>query len=230
MNAHDRKARPLYSGVLRYFPDALLEVAHCSWKGNEQHNPGQPLHWAKEKSFDEPDALLRHLLHAGEFDTDGIRHSAKVAWRALAMLQRELEAAELTEDTLVPDAQGMVLLHTRKGYERVLLAEARLQVKACRLEEELGDVRKQLAEQRNLAVPNMLKQQAAEWIESVRGGCMADFSPGEDPGDEVMRLGLAAEVEKEKAPSPEGKRAYGERLGTWVPGLSRPDREPWQGR
>ena len=25
-----RKARPVYTGVLRYFPDALMAVAHCS--------------------------------------------------------------------------------------------------------------------------------------------------------------------------------------------------------
>jgi hypothetical protein len=86
-----RKQRPLYSGVLMYFPDALLEVAYCSFKGNEQHNPGEPLHWAKEKSTDEPDAMLRHSLDAGKLDTDGVRHSAKVAWRALANLQREIE-------------------------------------------------------------------------------------------------------------------------------------------
>lgn len=87
-----RKQRPVYSGVLQYFPDALLEVAHCSFMGNEQHNPGQPLHWDKSKSQDEPDALVRHLLEAGTLDTDGARHSAKVAWRALANLQREIEA------------------------------------------------------------------------------------------------------------------------------------------
>lgn len=88
----ERKQRPLYSGVLKYFPDALMEVAHCSWVGNEQHNPGQMLHWAKEKSTDEHDALMRHLLEAGTRDTDGVRHSAKAAWRALAALQREIEA------------------------------------------------------------------------------------------------------------------------------------------
>jgi hypothetical protein len=68
-----------------------MEVAHCSWVGNQQHNPGQPLHWAKEKSTDEPDALMRHLKDRGTLDSDGVRHSAKVAWRALAMLQREIE-------------------------------------------------------------------------------------------------------------------------------------------
>jgi hypothetical protein len=87
-----RKARPLWSGVLRYFPDALLEVARVSAAGNEQHNPGAPLHWDRSKSADEADALARHLLQAGELDTDGIAHSAKCAWRALALLQKEIEA------------------------------------------------------------------------------------------------------------------------------------------
>lgn len=86
-----RKQRPLWSGVLRYFPDALLEVAHVSYVGNEQHNPGQPLHWDRSKSQDEGDACARHLVDAGKFDTDGTRHSAKAAWRALALLQKELE-------------------------------------------------------------------------------------------------------------------------------------------
>jgi hypothetical protein len=90
--AERRKALPICSGVFDYFPDALLAVAYCSKVGNDQHNPGQPLRWAKEKSTDESDALLRHMLDRGTVDTDGVRHSAKVAWRALAMLQREIEA------------------------------------------------------------------------------------------------------------------------------------------
>lgn len=98
-----RKQRPLASGVLDYFPDALMEVAHCSYVGNEQHNPGQKLHWAKEKSTDDPDALLRHLKDRGTLDTDGVRHSAKVAWRALALLQREIEAErKATEEVVAP--------------------------------------------------------------------------------------------------------------------------------
>lgn len=86
-----RKALPIARGVLDYFPDALLAVAAVSKAGNNQHNPGQPLHWAKEKSTDEADALLRHLIDRGKLDSDGQRHSAKVAWRALALLQREIE-------------------------------------------------------------------------------------------------------------------------------------------
>lgn len=92
-DAAERKALPLFSGVLAYFPSALAEVARLSAKGNDQHNPGSGLHWDRAKSGDEADALVRHLLEHGTVDTDGIRHSAKVAWRALALLQKELEAA-----------------------------------------------------------------------------------------------------------------------------------------
>lgn len=96
-DAAERKAIPLYSGVLKYFPDALAAVAQCSQTGNDQHNPGKPLHWDRSKSGDELDALTRHLLQAGTTDTDGIRHSAKVAWRALANLQKEIERERAQE-------------------------------------------------------------------------------------------------------------------------------------
>lgn len=91
-DAKERKRIPLFSGVLKYFPDALVEVAKVSYAGNEQHNPGQPLHWAREKSTDQEDTLLRHLMESGTVDVDGQRHSAKLAWRALAVLQLEIEA------------------------------------------------------------------------------------------------------------------------------------------
>ena len=86
-----RKQTPVFTGVLNYFPDAIREVARVSYVGNQQHNPDKPLHWDRSKSGDELDALARHLLEAGTIDTDGIRHSAKVAWRALANLQKEIE-------------------------------------------------------------------------------------------------------------------------------------------
>ena len=92
-DAKARKALPLYSGVIRYFPDALIAVAELSRIGNDQHNPGKPLHWDRPKSGDELDALTRHLFEAGTIDTDNVRHSTKLAWRALANLQKELEAA-----------------------------------------------------------------------------------------------------------------------------------------
>lgn len=90
-NAAERKAVPIASGVLDYFPGAIIEVARLSQKGNDQHNPGQSLFWNRSKSGDEADALMRHFLDRGSLDTDGTRHSTKVAWRALALLQKELE-------------------------------------------------------------------------------------------------------------------------------------------
>lgn len=93
-DAKARKATPVCTGVLDYFPDAIREVARVSHAGNEQHHPGKPLHWDRTKSTDEADALTRHLMQRGTMDSDGMRHSAKVAWRALALLQKELEAAQ----------------------------------------------------------------------------------------------------------------------------------------
>lgn len=90
-DAKVRKDTPVTTGVLDYFPLAIVEIARVSKAGNDQHNPGQPLHWAKEKSTDHADCIVRHLLERGTVDTDGQRHSAKVAWRALALLQIELE-------------------------------------------------------------------------------------------------------------------------------------------
>ena len=88
----ERKGLPICTGVVDYFPDALAEVAKASLAGNRQHLNGQSLHWDKSKSSDEADALVRHLIERGTVDSDGVRHSAKVAWRALALLQRELDA------------------------------------------------------------------------------------------------------------------------------------------
>ena len=96
--AKSRKDIPLARGVLDYFPDALAAVAELSRIGNEQHNPGEPLHWAKEKSTDHADCIIRHLIDRGKRDTDGVRHSTKIAWRALALLQIEIEN-EINNDT-----------------------------------------------------------------------------------------------------------------------------------
>jgi hypothetical protein len=90
----ERKQYPISSGVLDYFPEALAAVAYVSFVGNQQHNPGQPLHWDRSKSTDEADALIRHFFQRGTMDSDGVRHSAKVAWRSLALLQKEIESEQ----------------------------------------------------------------------------------------------------------------------------------------
>lgn len=94
MTPDERKATPIFSGVLAYFPDAIKAVAQVSKAGNDQHNPGQPLHWAREKSTDQLDAATRHLTDyasGNKLDTDGMPHLAKAAWRCLAQLQLDLE-------------------------------------------------------------------------------------------------------------------------------------------
>jgi hypothetical protein len=92
-----RKSMPICTGVLDYFPLAIAAVAECSKVGNDQHNPNQPLHWAREKSSDHADCIVRHLIERGTVDADGIRHAAKAAWRALALLQLEIEAGNARE-------------------------------------------------------------------------------------------------------------------------------------
>jgi hypothetical protein len=91
IDAAARKKFPIATGVLDYFPDALLAVAEVSYVGNEQHNPGQPLHWDRSKSKDQADTAIRHFMERGKRDTDGTRHLAKAAWRILAALQLEIE-------------------------------------------------------------------------------------------------------------------------------------------
>lgn len=93
----ERKSLPIVTGLWDYFPDVWGEVVKASLSGNVQHVPGTPLHWDRSKSKDDADALGRHLLERGKIDTDGVRHSAKVVWRACAILQRELEAEREAE-------------------------------------------------------------------------------------------------------------------------------------
>lgn len=84
----ERKGEPLYSGVLRYFPDALVAVSRVSKAGNDKHNPGEPLHWSRGKSNDHLDCVTRHTLTPLEIDSDSNElHLAHAAWRILAALQ-----------------------------------------------------------------------------------------------------------------------------------------------
>jgi hypothetical protein len=93
-----RKSLPIFDGCIMYFPLALLAVSEVSRLGNEQHNPGEPLHWARGKSMDQYNTCVRHLMDhrlGGRYDTDGGRHLAKAAWRALAALQLDIEQEAL---------------------------------------------------------------------------------------------------------------------------------------
>ena len=88
-----RKTIPMFRGLLEYFPDALAYVSHVSHKSNEKHNPGEKMHWARGKSTDQEDCVIRHMTDSifEDFDVDDMTlHKGKAAWRALASLQLRL--------------------------------------------------------------------------------------------------------------------------------------------
>ncbi len=90
-DSKERKDVPVFSGFMAYFPDAIAEVARLSQAGNDKHNPGEPLHWSRDKSSDHGDCIARHQLEFDSMDDDGFLHAAKVAWRAMAQLQLLVE-------------------------------------------------------------------------------------------------------------------------------------------
>lgn len=104
-----RKALPLYSFMFNYFPDAWLEVVKVAVAGNQQHNPGEELHWARGKSMDQMNTAFRHLFDYGtgtKQDTDGCYHLAKTIWRCMAQLQLDLEAKSVRAAEQVADPLG----------------------------------------------------------------------------------------------------------------------------
>lgn len=109
-----RKALPIFDVLTKYFPRAVLELVKVCVVGNEQHNPGEPLHWARGKSMDQMNSIQRHLMDYGlgkrvENDPattrwkDGRGPSvrtlvlAHVIWRACAQLELDLEAESAAE-------------------------------------------------------------------------------------------------------------------------------------
>lgn len=85
----ERKNTPIFSGVLMYFPLAIAAVARHSKRGNDRHNPTEPLHWAREKSADHHDCAARHLIDSNHFNDESgeYEEAAALAWRALAILE-----------------------------------------------------------------------------------------------------------------------------------------------
>jgi hypothetical protein len=95
-DSEERKSIPIFSGVLNYFPLAIAAVARWSKRGNDKHNPGEPLHWARGKSMDHPDCIARHLVDIETVDPKSGEYedATALAWRALAKLE-ELEEKRL---------------------------------------------------------------------------------------------------------------------------------------
>lgn len=89
-----RKALPIWSYMVEYFPDAYLAEVQVAVVGNNKHNPGEPLHWAREKSRDQMNTAFRHMWDHSRGvtrDTDGCYHLAKAIWRLKAELQLTIE-------------------------------------------------------------------------------------------------------------------------------------------
>jgi len=94
LTSAQRKECAVARGLFSYFPDALAAVARHSFLSNEKHNPGQPVHWAREKSTDQADCVGRHSIAiAADPDAldDGQPEVICRAWRALAELQLWIE-------------------------------------------------------------------------------------------------------------------------------------------
>ena len=96
-DAAERKKLPIGTGVLKYFPLSLAEVAKASVVGNKQHLNGQPLHWDRSKSSDDFDAMIRHALQLDDPDENGVSHVGAMMWRALAVGEKILESRRESE-------------------------------------------------------------------------------------------------------------------------------------
>jgi hypothetical protein len=71
-----------------YFPDAFAALARHSKKANDKHNPGEPMHWAREKSKDHLNCAVRHLMTPDDVDPDtGEIELVGALWRCAAALQ-----------------------------------------------------------------------------------------------------------------------------------------------
>lgn len=95
LSSAERKECAVHRGLYAYFPDALPAVARHSYRSNEKHNPGQPMHWSRAKSSDQDDCVGRHSIAiAANPDAldDGQPEMICRAWRALAALQLWIEA------------------------------------------------------------------------------------------------------------------------------------------
>lgn len=123
-DSNARKKIPMFSGLKAYFAAALAGVARHSMRGNDKHNPGQPLHHARGKSMDHEDCIERHVTDIGDIEALLKRQQAwkpesrdeavrtlleeadALCWRSLALSQRLYETyggAPLAINAVLPE-------------------------------------------------------------------------------------------------------------------------------
>ncbi len=87
-----RKDQPVTEGFLDYFPATARLTAELSRLGNEKHNPGEPLHHARDKSKDHRNCAVRHLMDADVIDPEsGLVEAVGAVWRSSAYVQELAE-------------------------------------------------------------------------------------------------------------------------------------------
>lgn len=117
-----RKRIPMFSGLLKYFPDALAAVAAHSFVNNEKHNPGQPVHWSREKSSDHMDCVVRHCTDYAQAEalTRRIEEMQACAWRVLAQLQLDIEEFEKLRTTATVQAQHQTAFSIKDRFDGIV--------------------------------------------------------------------------------------------------------------
>lgn len=92
LDSKERKEVPLWTFIRTYFPKTFIAMARLSFKANEKHNPGQPMHWAREKSSDHKDCAMRHWFDEERIDPEtGEPEAVAAAWRACANAEQVLD-------------------------------------------------------------------------------------------------------------------------------------------
>lgn len=121
-----RKALPIFAMIVGYFPNALREVTRVCVANNVRYSPDRAptdIVWNRGKSQDQFGSLFRHMLerkvdgHVFETVSEEVAKVigrpnvyvlAEAAWRALAMLEEEIEQQEKHDaDVLREDALGI---------------------------------------------------------------------------------------------------------------------------
>lgn len=124
----ERKEWECWTYLMEYMPDAFLEEVRVAIAGNQQHNPGQHLHWARGKSTDQMNTAFRHMWEhtmaarwgrGSMVDVDKCYHLAKAIWRLRAELQLTLERVRRENAALKgAETQRQELLHGKFSSEK----------------------------------------------------------------------------------------------------------------
>ena len=111
----ERKNFPVMSGCLKYFPAALAGVAEVSKVGNDKHNPGEPMHHAREKSMDHGDCIVRHLMDTEDLLSALSRGNNAVTKESILLEVNQLVWRSLAYSQLLHESFGAPMAPNAKG-------------------------------------------------------------------------------------------------------------------